>query len=127
MDPNAPSEPVIRMLLVGDQSVGKSSLTACFAKGVGLTPDLLSNYSATIGIELTTISARHAPTKQDVKLEIWDSAGRERSLDSLPLFICVSANWVDQLCLSWMIFMFLGEVMEEESDCDVQFFMRIFS
>jgi len=84
MDPNTAS-PVIRMLVLGDQSVGKTSIVKAYRSGVGLTPETIADYSPTIGIELTSASFHHVQSKSDIEIKIFDSSGRDRYLNIDPL------------------------------------------
>eukprot|EP01129_Flabellula_baltica_P005503 TRINITY_DN19_c1_g1_i1.p1 TRINITY_DN19_c1_g1~~TRINITY_DN19_c1_g1_i1.p1 ORF type:complete len:202 (+),score=46.52 TRINITY_DN19_c1_g1_i1:48-653(+) len=62
---------LFKILVIGDSSVGKSSLLLRFADG-----DFNSNFLSTIGVDfkLKTIEVGNSP----VKLQIWDTAGQER-------------------------------------------------
>ncbi|KPA81146.1 small GTP-binding protein Rab18 putativeras-related protein [Leptomonas pyrrhocoris] len=67
----------IKVLLIGDSGVGKSSLLVSFTTG---TFD--ENISATIGIDFkikkVNVVDSHTGAKATVNLQLWDTAGQER-------------------------------------------------
>ena len=65
-----PRDHVIKLLLVGDSGVGKSSLLVRF------TDDVFEDQSPTIGVyfKLKYLNARG----KRLKLTVWDTAGQER-------------------------------------------------
>ena len=65
------SESNIKILLIGDTAVGKTSLIHKYAKD-----EFEENYTATIGIELITKDIVINDAK--IKLKIWDTSGQER-------------------------------------------------
>ncbi|KAI9635178.1 small GTPase superfamily [Dioszegia hungarica] len=68
--------PNLKILLIGNSSVGKSSLLLRFSSATFLPPD---EATATIGVDfkVKTITVRPEGPSQ-VKLSIWDTAGQER-------------------------------------------------
>jgi len=64
----------LKLLLIGDSSVGKSSLLLRFADETWLTED---ESSATIGVDFRVHRMQVRGGKK-VKLSIWDTAGQER-------------------------------------------------
>lgn len=62
---------LFKMLLVGDPSVGKSSLLLRFIDDV-----YTGDYATTIGVDFKTRTTNIGHTR--VKLQIWDTAGHER-------------------------------------------------
>ncbi len=69
----------IKLLLIGNSSVGKSSLLLRFSDEAWLPED---EASATIGVDFRvhrmSVVPDDADTPVDVKLSIWDTAGQER-------------------------------------------------
>ena len=71
--PKKPEKPrmVIRLLMIGDSSVGKTSLVVRYDED-----SFSTMFMTTIGVDyrdkLVTIEGR------DIKLQIWDTAGQER-------------------------------------------------
>lgn len=70
-------ERTIKVLLIGDSGVGKSSLLLSFTTGA-----FDENISATIGIDFKVKKVEvvdpHSGTKATVNLQLWDTAGQER-------------------------------------------------
>jgi len=64
---------IYKILMIGDSSVGKSSLLLCFTDGVSAFTE---NYVSTIGVDfkIKTIQV----DGKVIKLQIWDTAGQER-------------------------------------------------
>jgi len=62
---------LMKVLLLGDSYVGKTSLLQKFANN-----DFSEKYKATIGMDFLTKII--ATSKGDVTVQIWDSAGQER-------------------------------------------------
>lgn len=61
-----------KIILIGDSSVGKSSLLTRYAR-----PELsIDNMSTTIGVEFATKTIKILD--KNIKLQIWDTAGQER-------------------------------------------------
>lgn len=77
MSSTAAGERTIKVLLIGDSGVGKSSLMLSFTTGA-----FDENISATIGIDfkVKTVDVVDAQTGEPatVKLQLWDTAGQER-------------------------------------------------
>lgn len=67
-----PQDPVVKIILIGDAGVGKTSFFTSFADG-----QTMSNYIPTIGVDFR-LKRISLDTGQQVKLQIWDSAGQER-------------------------------------------------
>lgn len=103
--------PSMKIVLLGDSSVGKSSLVQRFASD---TFD--ANLPNTIGAAF--ISKPHTSSARTVKLEIWDTAGQERYKSLTPMYyrnahvalVCfdlsapepsflVAKYWIDQLAV----------------------------
>jgi len=61
-----------KMVLLGESSVGKSSLALRFAKG-----QYHDNAESTIGAAFLTHTIQTDPDTS-VKIELWDTAGQER-------------------------------------------------
>lgn len=62
---------VFKFILVGDSSVGKTSLLKRFIDG-----SYLHNYDSTLGVDF---AVKIIPVKnQNIKLQIWDTAGQEK-------------------------------------------------
>lgn len=74
---NVPQDPVIKIIIVGDSGVGKTSLFTAFND-----KSFTSAHTATIGVDFCLKRIR--VEDQTVKLQIWDTAGLEqyRSLTS---------------------------------------------
>ena len=65
---------LIKILLVGDSGVGKSSLLSRF-----IDPDVdLEDISTTIGVDFKLKYVKLKHTNETVKLTVWDTAGQER-------------------------------------------------
>ena len=62
---------MLKMLLVGDTSVGKSCILLRFADD-----EFVNDYISTIGVDFKIKTIRDG--KEVVKLQIWDTAGQER-------------------------------------------------
>ena len=75
----ASSDYCFKIIIIGDASVGKSSLLTRFSDNI-----FLQTYSTTIGIDFNTKMIR--VDKSICKLEIWDTAGQER-------FSTITANY----------------------------------
>ena len=71
---------VIKVVLVGDKNVGKTSIINRFNKD-----EFVEEYSATIGIDLVTKSIKYGNGK--VKVQLWDTAGQERFRCLIPSYI----------------------------------------
>lgn len=63
--------PVIKILILGDHAVGKTSLMLRFTNDV-----FTENHLNTLGIDFKTKNIKHK--EHDFQLQIWDSAGQER-------------------------------------------------
>lgn len=103
--------PTLKIVLLGDLSVGKSSLVNRFAAG-SFDPHLPNTIGAAF------ISKEHILDNRKVKFEIWDTAGQERYKSLTPMYyrnakvalVCFDLSnaetsferakyWVDQLLL----------------------------
>ncbi|KIY63693.1 ras-domain-containing protein [Cylindrobasidium torrendii FP15055 ss-10] len=73
MPPAAPAPTNVKLLLIGNSSVGKSSLLLRFSDETWLPED---EASATIGVDFRV--HRMTVNGKPVKLSIWDTAGQER-------------------------------------------------
>ena len=69
--PSAPLPP-LKLLLLGDSGVGKTSLMTCFADSGQFSPNMIS----TAGVDCRVKSM--AVGGQRVTVQIWDTAGQER-------------------------------------------------
>ena len=69
---------LIKILLVGDSGVGKSSLLSR-----SIDPDVdLEDISTTIGVDFKLKYVKLKHTNETVKLTVWDTAGQERFSDA---------------------------------------------
>lgn len=68
-----------KLVLLGDTSVGKTSLTVRFTRG-----QFDENQESTIGAAYSTKMIEHK--KDFVKFEIWDTAGQERYHSLAPMY-----------------------------------------
>ncbi|XP_012935835.1 vacuolar protein sorting-associated protein 21 [Aplysia californica] len=75
----APSKPSFRVVMLGDQGVGKSSISHRFIKD-----DFLENNAPTVGAAYLTRVMKVG--EQTVKLDIWDTAGQERFASLAPMY-----------------------------------------
>ena len=76
--PTAPPPPsLVKIVLVGDAEVGKSTLLKCFMGG-----SFSDEYIATIGVDfdskLHPMPPPPAEPTANLKLQLWDTAGSER-------------------------------------------------
>ncbi|CAH2043425.1 unnamed protein product [Thlaspi arvense] len=69
-----------KLVFLGDQAVGKTSIITCFMYG-----NFDTNYQATIGIDFLTKSMRHED--RTFRLQMWDTAGQERFKSLIPSYI----------------------------------------
>ena len=76
----------LKMIIIGNSGVGKTSLVHKFCKG-----KFASNYSTTIGIEFESKDIKINEKK--IQLQIWDTAGQEKFKSLIKSFyfnsICV--------------------------------------
>lgn len=70
-----------KLVLLGNSSVGKSSLTIRFVKG-----DYFDYQESTIGAAFLTKSMIHPESGKEIKFEIWDTAGQERYHSLAPMY-----------------------------------------
>ena len=69
---------LIKILLVGDSGVGKSSLLSRF-----IDPETdLEDISTTIGVDFKLKYVKLKHTNETVRLTVWDTAGQERFRDT---------------------------------------------
>ncbi|KAK7202032.1 small GTP-binding protein Rab18 [Novymonas esmeraldas] len=77
MSATSGADKTIKVLLIGDSGVGKSSLLLSFTTGA-----FDENISATIGIDFkvkkVSVVDMHSGNKATVNLQLWDTAGQER-------------------------------------------------
>ena len=68
---------ILRLLMVGSSSVGKTALVLRFDSGV-----FTSRFATTIGVDYRDVKAQlplgDGSTTVPVRLQIWDTAGQER-------------------------------------------------
>eukprot|EP00605_Chrysophyceae_sp_TOSAG23-4_P001555 GSChrysophyteH1.ASY1.ANO1.1704.1 assembled CDS len=76
---NAPNPVEIKVCVIGDSDVGKSTLTKRYCDGV--TPD---NTTPTIGASY--LQKRLTVDGCDMSLQIWDTAGQERFKSMAPMY-----------------------------------------
>jgi len=69
----------VKLVLLGDQGVGKSSLALRFVRG-----EFQENCEATIGAAFLTQTVNVASTT--IKFDIWDTAGQERYHSLAPMY-----------------------------------------
>ncbi|KAG2316878.1 hypothetical protein Bca52824_020000 [Brassica carinata] len=69
-----------KLVFLGDQAVGKTSIITCFMYG-----NFDTNYQATIGIDFLSKTMRHEDTT--FRLQLWDTAGQERFKSLIPSYI----------------------------------------
>ncbi|KAJ4878621.1 Ras-related protein RABH1a [Raphanus sativus] len=69
-----------KLVFLGDQAVGKTSIITCFMYG-----NFDTNYQATIGIDFLSKTMRHEDTT--FRLQMWDTAGQERFKSLIPSYI----------------------------------------
>ena len=60
-----------QLLIIGDSTVGKTSILSCFANGT-----FNSNYLATVGLE--NFTKDEIIDDKTIRIKIWDTAGQER-------------------------------------------------
>ncbi|CAA7025245.1 unnamed protein product [Microthlaspi erraticum] len=72
--------PNYKLVFLGDQSVGKTSIITCFMYG-----SFDANYQATIGIDFLSKTMRHED--RTFRLQLWDTAGQERFKSLVPSYI----------------------------------------
>ena len=60
-----------QLLIIGDSTVGKTSILSCFANGT-----FNSNYLATVGLE--NFTKDEIIDDKPIRIKIWDTAGQER-------------------------------------------------
>uniref|UniRef100_M4F9N9 Uncharacterized protein n=1 Tax=Brassica campestris TaxID=3711 RepID=M4F9N9_BRACM len=77
-----------KLVFLGDQAVGKTSIITCFMYG-----NFDTNYQATIGIDFLSKTMRHEDTT--FRLQLWDTAGQERFKSLIPI-LNSSHNDVDK-------------------------------
>eukprot|EP01028_Stygiella_incarcerata_P009190 TRINITY_DN42_c0_g1_i1.p1 TRINITY_DN42_c0_g1~~TRINITY_DN42_c0_g1_i1.p1 ORF type:complete len:239 (+),score=58.39 TRINITY_DN42_c0_g1_i1:71-787(+) len=70
-------ETSLKIIVVGDGGVGKTSLIQRFCKG-----EFTENYKKTIGVDFLEKEWNDSSTGEDVRLMLWDTAGQEE-FDSL--------------------------------------------
>lgn len=71
--------PAYKIVLLGDSSVGKTSLVHCFT-----TDSFDPHLANTIGAAF--ISKEHTSSNRTIKFEIWDTAGQERYKSLTPMY-----------------------------------------
>ena len=70
-----------KVILVGDSSVGKTSLISMYAKST-----FSDQPETTIGPQFTTRYVEVPETGQRIKLQIWDTAGQEKYRSVAPIY-----------------------------------------
>ncbi|CAD5335871.1 unnamed protein product [Arabidopsis thaliana] len=69
-----------KLVFLGDQGVGKTSIITCFMYGKFDT-----SYQATIGIDFLSKTTRYED--RTFRLQLWDTAGQERFKSLVPSYI----------------------------------------
>ena len=69
-----------KIILVGDQAVGKTSIIARI-----IDNPFVDNYEASIGIDFCSKIIKHKGS--NVKLQIWDTAGQEKFKSLIPSYV----------------------------------------
>lgn len=78
--PPAPSKVQnVKLVLLGDQGVGKSSIALRYVRG-----EFTENSEATIGAAFLTQTT--SVSNQSIKFDIWDTAGQERYHSLAPMY-----------------------------------------
>jgi len=73
------SRPTFRVVMLGDQGVGKSSISHRFIKD-----DFIENNAPTVGAAYLTQFVKVGD--QSIKLDLWDTAGQERFATLAPMY-----------------------------------------
>ena len=69
---SSPSLPPLKLLLLGDSGVGKTSLMTCFADSGAFSPNMISTAGVDCRVKAMDVDG------QRVTVQIWDTAGQER-------------------------------------------------
>ncbi|EOA14013.1 hypothetical protein CARUB_v10027144mg [Capsella rubella] len=69
-----------KLVFLGDQAVGKTSIITCFMYG-----NFDTNYQATIGVDFLSKTMRYED--RTFRLQLWDTAGQERFQSIVPSYI----------------------------------------
>ncbi|KAL1215467.1 Ras-related protein RABH1a [Cardamine amara subsp. amara] len=69
-----------KLVFLGDQAVGKTSIITSFMYG-----NFHTNYQATIGVDYLSKTMRHED--RTFRLQLWDTAGQERFKSLVPSYI----------------------------------------
>ncbi|KDO27373.1 hypothetical protein SPRG_20327 [Saprolegnia parasitica CBS 223.65] len=81
--PTIPAELELKIALVGGNGVGKTSIVRRWLKR-----PYQSAYSQTIGVDVSTLLYPYGPTKQPVKIQVWDVSSAEVDNTSLHELVC---------------------------------------
>jgi small GTP-binding protein len=73
-----------KLVMVGDVSVGKSSIINCL-----LGQKFKDNYEASVGVDFFSKTVKFK--NKSLKLQIWDSAGQEKYKSLIPNYVRGSA------------------------------------
>ena len=68
----APSLPPLKLLLLGDSGVGKTSLMTCFADSGAFSANMISTAGVDCRVKAMEVDGRR------VTVQVWDTAGQER-------------------------------------------------
>lgn len=72
---------MFKVLVLGEPSVGKTSLVARYVNGLFST-----KYKSTVGVDFASKSIELDGGKTNVQLQLWDLAGQERLGTQIPMF-----------------------------------------
>ncbi|EQC31763.1 hypothetical protein SDRG_10552 [Saprolegnia diclina VS20] len=81
--PTIPAELELKIALVGGNGVGKTSIVRRWLKR-----PYQSAYSQTIGVDVSTLLYPYGPSKQPVKIQVWDVSSAEVDNTSLHELLC---------------------------------------
>ncbi len=70
---NANYDEKVQLLIIGDMTVGKTSILTRFTEN-----KFSQNYLATVGLDFFTKDVDFKNLNRRVRIKIWDSAGQER-------------------------------------------------
>lgn len=102
-----------KIVVLGSQGVGKTSLVMRYCKGA-FDP---SQITSTVGASFMTKRVVDSDTDTQVRLQIWDTAGQERFRSISRLYyrganaciLCYSITYVFLFCLALLLHAFWGK------------------